>query len=493
MKKSTGIFSLLALLYFFQSVTLFAQVNQDNSNGISSADSASVSPIQPDNNESNIVPFTTSSNQWENGLRNRLNVFVREAQRSRYSAGICVYDLTSDSMLFMFNAQKRFRPASNQKLLTSISTLDLLGKDAEFTTSVYIDGYISNDQVMKVKERKESENRFSETLGYDVPTTFTVYDTTYVYRRVLHGNIYIKGTFDPMFTTDDLYEMAKEIGKIDFEELDGEFIGDISMKDSLVFGKGWCWDDMPSSYVPWLSPLIFNEGISLRPRSENYMKNPDKYFLENLLEDLRNRGKEIPASKVRLSFQPTKAEQGQLIYRKSHTVGEVLTRMMKKSNNQFAEAMFFLLGYDNGNVGHPTTAEDCANQIMKVMRKAECRDVEETTIADGSGLSQYNYVTPENIVMLLRYTYKNKNIFDPLYESLPIAGVDGTLKSRMTSGKARKNVRAKTGTVSGVSTLSGYVRASNGNLLAFSIMNNGVPSSATGRAYQDRVCQELAK
>ena len=500
MKKLTNIFAFLASFLFIQPLTLSAQVNQDNNvilpvdSVIVPVDSVIVNPIQPEvNNDVFVQNPNANPSLWENRLRNRLNVLVNEAKRSRYSTGICVYDLTGDSILFMFNAQKRFRPASNEKLLTSISTLDLLGKDAEFSTSVYIDGRISNDEVMKVKERQVTENRFSETLGYDVPTEFTVYDTTYVYRRVLHGNIYIKGTFDPMFTTDDLHEMAKEIGKLDFEDLDGEFIGDISMKDSLVFGKGWCWDDMPSYYVPWLSPLIFNEGISLRPRSENYMKNPDKYFLENLLEDIRSRGKEIPQDCVRLSFQPTKAEQGTLIYRKSHTVGDVLTRMMKKSNNQFAEAMFYLLGYNNGKVGHPTTADDCAAQIMKVMRKAECRDVEETTIADGSGLSLYNYVTPENIVMLLRYTYKNKNIYDPLYEALPIAGVDGTLKGRMTSGKAHKNVHAKTGTVNGVSTLSGYVRASNGNMLAFSIMNNGVPSSSVGRNYQDRVCQELAK
>ena len=63
----------------------------------------------------------------------------------------------------------------------------------------------------------------------------------------------------------------------------------------------------------------------------------------------------------------------------------------------------------------------------------------------------------------------------------------------MKTGSAYKNVRAKTGTLSGVSTLAGYVKASNGNMLAFSIMNNGVSSSAVGKNYQDKVCQALAK
>ncbi len=494
MKKSSGIFAFIASIIFLCSSSLNAQdfISSDSISAVTDT-VLSDSIKTPACIEYYPSVDYADPSSWEYRLRDRLRALARESKRGRFSTGICVYDLTGDSVLFMFNGQTRLRPASNQKLLTSISTLDLLGVNAEFTTSVYIDGHISTDQVMKIKERKYVEDRFSETLGYDVPTEFTVYDTTYVYRRVLHGNIYIKGTFDPMFSTDDLHDMAKAIGKIDFEELDGELIGDISMKDSLIFGKGWCWDDMPSSFVPWLSPLLFNEGISLRPRSENYMKHPDRYFLENLLSDIRDRGKEIPERCVRLSFEPTNAEQGKLIYQKSHTVGDVLTRMMKKSNNQFAEAMFYLLGYDNGTLDHPTTADDCAAQIMKVMEKAGCNNIEETAIADGSGLSLYNYVTPENEVMLLRYAYQNKEIFEPLYNSLPIAGVDGTLSGRMKSGKAYKNVHAKTGTVRGVSTLAGYVRASNGNMLAFSIMNNGVSSSGVGRAYQDKVCQELAK
>ena len=93
----------------------------------------------------------------------------------------------------------------------------------------------------------------------------------------------------------------------------------------------------------------------------------------------------------------------------------------------------------------------------------------------------------------LRYAYRNKQIFATLYESMPIAGVDGTISDRMRSGAAYQNVHAKTGTVTGVSSLSGYVRASNGNLLAFAIINNGNLRTATGHNFQDRICQILAK
>ena len=115
------------------------------------------------------------------------------------------------------------------------------------------------------------------------------------------------------------------------------------------------------------------------------------------------------------------------------------------------------------------------------------------TIADGSGLSLYNYVSAEMIVALLRHAYQNREIYDHLYPSLPIAGVDGTLEKRMTKGKAFGNVHAKTGTVSGVSTLAGYCQASNGHTLCFAILNQGLIKASDGREYQDRVCEALCR
>lgn len=497
--------TIAGLLFFLAGTALTtAQVDNNLQHGNNTFDienDINPTPATTEEEEPNSTPpnaeraFREMANpsSWEYKLRNRLTPLINEAKRSKFSTGICVYDLTGDSTLFGFNSQKLMRPASNQKLLTSITALDQLGKDGEYATSVYVSGHISHDEVMKIFERHVQDEHYSEAAGGIVTTDLVLYDTTYVYKEVLHGNIYVKGMFDPLFTTDDLNDLALAIGRLNFEEIDGELIGDVSMKDSVVFGKGWCWDDMPSYYVPWLSPLLFNEGIRLRPKSDVYMKNPDTYFLENLVASLREKGKDIRNDQVRLSFQPTDAERGRQIYKKTHTVEDMLPRMMKKSNNQFAESMFYLVGFNNGHIDHPTTADDCAARIMEVMRKADCKDIEETAIADGSGLSLYNYVTPENLVMMLRYAYNNKQIYEPLYKSLPIAGVDGTISTRMKTGATFKNVHAKTGSVKGVSTLSGYMRASNGNMLAFSIMNNGVATSTIGRNFQDRVCQALAK
>lgn len=117
---------------------------------------------------------------------------------------------------------------------------------------------------------------------------------------------------------------------------------------------------------------------------------------------------------------------------------------------------------------------------------------DEYSIVDGSGVSLYNYISPELMIEYLKYAYSRAEIFCPLYEALPVAGVDGTLRNRMKQGKAYRNVHAKTGTVTGVSSLAGYVKAGNGDMLAFVIINQNVLKGKEARAFQDKICEILA-
>ena len=96
-------------------------------------------------------------------------------------------------------------------------------------------------------------------------------------------------------------------------------------------------------------------------------------------------------------------------------------------------------------------------------------------------------------VSLLRYAHQHPSIYQALALSLPVAGIDGTLASRMKTGSARSNVRAKTGTVTGVSSLAGYCTASNGHKLCFAIINQGQSNNTNARNLQDRICQQLCK
>lgn len=94
---------------------------------------------------------------------------------------------------------------------------------------------------------------------------------------------------------------------------------------------------------------------------------------------------------------------------------------------------------------------------------------------------------------MLRYAYSNGNILLHLKPSMPIAATDGTLRDRMHGSFTNGNVCAKTGTVTGVSSLAGYCTAANGHALAFSIINNGLRHTRNGRAFQDKVCTELCR
>ena len=97
------------------------------------------------------------------------------------------------------------------------------------------------------------------------------------------------------------------------------------------------------------------------------------------------------------------------------------------------------------------------------------------------------------MVRLLRYAYRNSEIYSSLYPALPIAGEDGTLSKRMKGKYTMGNVRAKTGTLTGISSLAGYCTAPDGHELAFCIINQGIMRMADGRGFQDRVCRAMCE
>ena len=163
-------------------------------------------------------------------------------------------------------------------------------------------------------------------------------------------------------------------------------------------------------------------------------------------------------------------------------------KMLKESDNLYAESMFYQIASSTGN--RPATAKSARAVIKRLINKIGL-DPSRYNIADGSGLSLYNYVTAELEVMLLRYAYRNGNIYLHLFPALPIAGRDGTLKNRMRGSFTSGNVNAKTGTVTGISSLAGYCTAGNGHRLCFSIINQGLLHGSNGRAFQDRVCNAL--
>ena len=185
------------------------------------------------------------------------------------------------------------------------------------------------------------------------------------------------------------------------------------------------------------------------------------------------------------------AIRGREITRITHPLDSAILRINKKSDNVGAENLLKTLAAEKTR--NPGSARDGA-AIMKEFLAGIGIDTLRLTIADGSGVSFYNGVSADALVRLLVYLHTDSTLFGRFVRSLPVAGRDGTLKSRMRGSPAEGNVFAKTGSLTGVSALSGYVRTSGGMLLAFSILCNQVPGeNGIARDIQDQILEILCR
>ena len=299
---------------------------------------------------------------------------------------------------------------------------------------------------------------------YDIRTS--LYYTGSVKDSVLTGDLYCVGGMDPLFDTNDMKAFAESVKALGIHTFRGKIVEVRGFKDSDLLGEGWCWDDDN----PTLSPLLIDKKDEFASRLVQ-MLDKDSIFVDGP------------------STTGTLPKNALLLCSRSHKLVDVLEPMMKNSDNLYAESMFYQLAASTG--ASPAKASHGRQMILKTLQNAGVTG--QYKIADGSGLSLYNYVTPELLAKLLIYAYRKSGIIRYLYVSLPIAGEDGTLKKRMKDSPAHLNVRAKTGTVTGVSSLAGYALASNNHMLVFSIINQGIMKADDGRNFQDKVCNALCK
>ncbi|MGD8307150.1 MAG: D-alanyl-D-alanine carboxypeptidase/D-alanyl-D-alanine-endopeptidase, partial [Ignavibacteria bacterium] len=167
----------------------------------------------------------------------------------------------------------------------------------------------------------------------------------------------------------------------------------------------------------------------------------------------------------------------------------LLSDINKDSDNLRSEMLLYALALNDSGV--PAAIENGIEALNKLVDTLGFNR-DDYSFADGSGVSRYNLISSELVMELLKFMYKEEH-FEIFYNSLAIAGIDGTLEKRMIGAPAENNLHAKTGTLSGVSTLSGYVNAKNNHLLAFSILvQNYVEKSSFVRKIQDRICEVIA-
>jgi len=451
-------------------------------------------------------------------LKERLERLLADEFYQRATAGVVVYDLTDQKTLYAHNEKRLCRPASNMKLLTSATALSALTSEYTFRTGVYYTGTI-------------------DETGH------------------LHGNLYLAGGFDPELKSSDLDVLLMQVKKAGVNRINGNLYLDASMADSTFWGKAWSWDDDMEAFQPYLSPIPLNKGvvklkvipasperspiIKTEPESsfiqvvnrattvwrsteptrntlrfsrdfaDGYnritvsgtistsanayetmisLKNPHGYALTLFAEKL---SEQFPGSNIHAAGTMRVPAGAQNLGYATHNIAEVVRQLNKESDNLNAEMLLYVLGYrkDEG-----TTSTEKGVAVVQQWITQLGLDPKAYSMVDGSGLSNQNYLTPELLVAVLKYMYQSPD-FEVFHQSLPIAGIDGTLANRMKNSAAYRKVNAKTGSLTGVSTLSGYVTAHNGHLLAFSIMiqNFVERTSYVAANYIDKICAALAE
>lgn len=365
---------------------------------------------------------------WPHNVRAQINALLQTDMFRTSQLGMMVYDLDADSAIFCHNERQLMRPASTMKVITAITALSRLGGSYQFKTDLCYTGEVDS--------------------------------------CTLRGDVYCVGGFDPRFNNDDLRAFVEGIRRMGIDTIRGSIYGDKTMKDNNPYGEGWCWDDDN----PTLSPLLLSRKDQFLPKFYSELREAGIYLTGSLGEK-------------------RKPEESNCIVRQFHTIDQVLMRMLKESDNLYAESMFYQIAASTGN--RPATSKSARSVIQQLVNKVGLNG-SRYKFADGSGLSLYNYVSAELEVKMLRYAFHDQNIYNHLLPALPIAGTDGTLRKRMTGAFTRGNVHAKTGTVTGISSLCGYLTAANGHHLCFAIINQGVMHHKNGRRFQDKVCTILA-
>lgn len=387
--------------------------------------------------------------------------------------GLHIIDLTSGEIVYAKGERQRMRPASTEKMVTAITALDCLGPSYCLTTALLSAATVSGG--------------------------------------TLQGDLYVRGAMDPLLTVADVRRLVSQLKAAGVKKVAGRLVADVSMKDEDEYGWGWCWDDEN----PVLSPLLCGGKPAL---------------MDQLRSALRTAGITVAKGTAKGTFpkqydpaDTTSASRRYELAAIRRPLTEVLKPMMKESDNLCAEAVFYQLKRPTPSSSHeggerlvlknPTgkhwgrkRSAAIINELIGRTFTEPAFDAQATPlpdgrgmgvglVADGSGLSLYNYQTPETFTRLLTYAAaRQDSIYLPLLEALPIAGVDGTLEKRMKDTPAAANVRAKTGSVSAVSTLVGYTtQRSTGHVFAFAILNNGLPRMAEGRTLQDKICVLLSE
>jgi serine-type D-Ala-D-Ala carboxypeptidase/endopeptidase (penicillin-binding protein 4) len=438
-------------------------------------------------------------------LRRDIDAVLSAPAISRVSWGLLVRSLDRNETLYSLNAGRLMVPASNLKILTLAAAADRLGWDFTYLTRIVANGRIEEG-----------------TLDGDLV--------------VVGSGDPSLGDRDSSTVFDAWSESLRSAG---IHRVRGRVIGDDRLFGDEPIGMGWSWDDLAEGYAAGATALQYNEnsvqaaiapgpevgapaaivltpatgGLTVRNRlstsargekatihirrlpgssivdfsgsvpaaSETRLQmlsvdDPALYYASTVRAALMMRGIDVegPAVSIRsLETLPAGEQRTTVVEHRSPPLSTLAVTLMKHSQNLYAETLVKTLG---GTIGPPTTEQGL--HVVNEVLQAWGVDPDDVVERDGSGLSRYNYVTAGALVTVLTHAYNDERIRGPFEASLPVAGVDGTLEHRLKGSSAQGRVRAKTGSMAGIRSWSGYVTTTAGETLVFSMLANNFRAPA---------------
>jgi D-alanyl-D-alanine carboxypeptidase/D-alanyl-D-alanine-endopeptidase (penicillin-binding protein 4) len=368
------------------------------------------------------------------------------------ASGLLVVDAESEQVLCASAPGRALPLASNMKLFTTATALARFGPDYRIPTKVFRDGPVDA-------------------------------------KGVLHGSLYLQGGGDPALGTPSFYNpyfgglgtnifsLTPQIKAAGIRAVTGRLYADDTIFDRRrgVADSGYA----TSPYIGPLSGLAFNSGFS--GNGGSFSSDPAKLAAAKLARSLSGAGVRIP-TQIALAPTPPNAERVALL--RSPSLNRLVNLTDVYSNNFFAETLIKLLGARFGGAG--TTATGAA--VVEAFAGSHGSVVQ---AVDGSGLTRSNRASPREVVDLL-LGMQEEEAGEEFIQDLALTGQEGTVDGRMRGTAAYGRCRTKTGTISGVSNLSGYCFNRSGRVMAFSILMGSVSSTSVAHLYQDRIAGLVA-
>lgn len=469
-------------------------------------------------------------------LEDEIETILQSADFSNAFWGIEITDADNGEILYSRNAAKSLIPASNLKLYTTAAALDQLGPDFQYSTDLYIDGPIQSgilngNLIVKGSGDPSIGARFSNGDHTEIFRRWAA-ELKAIGIRHIEGDIigdddiFTDETLGPGWSWDDeLFYYSAEVGGLVYNEncVDFDIVASITGSPATIewypetdyvtvnnetrttgrntkIDEGYDRGRENNDFrISSLVPLGKTDKESLT------VHNATLYFVHVLRETLVDEGivvsgyaKDVDDLSIKPRYSSDTYQN--VITHKSPPLSELIKQINKDSNNLLAEQVLrsipvYSTAAHRKDISGPASFDSGVDATKLTLAEARI-DTARIVMVDGSGLSRLNLITPRMSTNLLEFMWNhpNQNVKEAFVSSLPIGGVDGSLRYRYRRGAAKNKVKAKTGFVSHARTLSGYVPSRNGKTLAFSLMcNHYTVKTSKVNEIQDRIVNYLAQ